>query len=60
MLTSDSSCPWGQGPNFHGKSMAKKKSLDSLLERNEDNSSATDPLLLHRQTSLLSVKIILK
>jgi hypothetical protein len=24
MLTSDSKCLWGQGPQFSGKSMAKK------------------------------------
>jgi hypothetical protein len=32
--------------------MAKKKSFISLLKRNEYNSSATEPGLLHRETSL--------
>lgn len=49
--------PWSQGPQTPGKSMAKKKGYILIYQEKEDNGSATDPGLLHKQNSLFSVEI---
>lgn len=60
MLVTDRRCLGIRNPNSPAELMAKEKGSTLSKPGKEDNSLATQPSLLHKQTSLFSVKIILR